>query len=121
MLRKPYSQLLTAAVLLLSVFIISDVAHPHPETKFASWNIRILSDKSRDNTELRQIAQTLTDFDDDKAANDAVSDHRPVWAVFSINRDDDGPPAETAGSDASQQTVYVTKTRKSIISARVGS
>ena len=27
---------------------------------------------------------------DDKAANLAVSDHRPVWAVFSMDRDDDG-------------------------------
>jgi len=32
-----------------------------------------------------------TDFgNDDKAANLAVSDHRPVWAVFSIDSDDDG-------------------------------
>ena len=32
-----------------------------------------------------------TDFgNDDKAANLAVSDHRPVWAVFSIEIDDDG-------------------------------
>jgi len=32
-----------------------------------------------------------TDFgNDDKAANLAVSDHRPVWAVFSTIRDDDG-------------------------------
>ena len=32
-----------------------------------------------------------TDFgNDDKAANLAVSDHRPVWAVFSIEVDDDG-------------------------------
>ena len=32
-----------------------------------------------------------TDFgNDDEAANLAVSDHRPVWAVFSITRDDDG-------------------------------
>ena len=32
-----------------------------------------------------------TDFgNDDEAANLAVSDHRPVWAVFSINQDDDG-------------------------------
>ena len=32
-----------------------------------------------------------TDFgNDDKAANLAVSDHRPVWAVFSIKIDDDG-------------------------------
>ena len=32
-----------------------------------------------------------TDFgNDDKAANLAVSDHRPVWAVFNIEIDDDG-------------------------------
>lgn len=32
-----------------------------------------------------------TDFaNNDKAANDAVSDHRPVWAVFRIDTDDDG-------------------------------
>lgn len=43
-------------IALVLVFSISDLAHPHPETKFASWNIRILSDKSRDDTELRQIA-----------------------------------------------------------------
>ena len=31
-----------------------------------------------------------TDFgNDDKAANLAVSDHRPVWAVFSVTQDDD--------------------------------
>ena len=35
-----------------------------------------------------------TDFgNDDKAANLAVSDHRPVWAVFSITQDDDGSNA----------------------------
>lgn len=32
-----------------------------------------------------------TDFaNNDKAANDAVSDHRPVWAIFRIDTDDDG-------------------------------
>jgi hypothetical protein len=32
-----------------------------------------------------------TDFaNDDEAANLAVSDHRPVWAEFYIDRDDDG-------------------------------
>ena len=36
-----------------------------------------------------------TDFgNDDKAANLAVSDHRPVWAVFSITQDDDGSDEE---------------------------
>ena len=35
-----------------------------------------------------------TDFgNDDQAANHAVSDHRPVWAVFSIEIDDDGDRA----------------------------
>ena len=41
-----------------------------------------------------------TDFgNDDKAANLAVSDHRPVWAVFSINRDDDGTLQQTSDDD----------------------
>ena len=31
--------------------------------KLAAWNIRILSDRSRDDTELHQIAQTLVDYD----------------------------------------------------------
>ena len=33
------------------------------ELKLAAWNIRILSDRSRDDTELHQIAQTLIDYD----------------------------------------------------------
>ena len=41
-----------------------------------------------------------TDFgNDDKTANLAVSDHRPVWAVFSINRDDDGTLQQTSDDD----------------------
>ena len=61
-----------------------------------------------------------TDFgNDDKAANLAVSDHRPVWAVFSI--DGVGSPAlpiSSSGIDvqkelpAQEGTVYVTKTGK---------
>ena len=68
-----------------------------------------------------------TDFgNDDKAANLAVSDHRPVWAVFSTSRDDDG--SDEGGSafvlmptskstDPEPQpledvTVYVTRTGK---------
>jgi endonuclease/exonuclease/phosphatase family metal-dependent hydrolase len=40
-----------------------------------------------------------TDFgNDDKAANLAVSDHRPVWAVFSIDRDDDGSDEDGSAS-----------------------
>ena len=66
-----------------------------------------------------------TDFgNDDKAANLAVSDHRPVWAVFSIEIDDDGSDKggsasvlmQTSESTESQQleavTVYVTRTGK---------
>ena len=34
-----------------------------PELKLAGWNIRILSDGSRNDTELHQIAQTLIDYD----------------------------------------------------------
>ena len=41
-----------------------------------------------------------TDFgNDDKAANLAVSDHRPVWAVFSITQDDDDGDRATADDD----------------------
>ena len=68
-----------------------------------------------------------TDFgNDDKAANLAVSDHRPIWAVFSINRDDDGSDEGGSASvlmrtskstDPEPQpledvTVYVTRTGK---------
>ena len=73
-----------------------------------------------------------TDFgNDDKAANLAVSDHRPVWAVFSIKLDDDGSDAggkasvlvkasETEGSESNtsetepseDMRVYVTRTGK---------
>ena len=66
-----------------------------------------------------------TDFgNDDKAANLAVSDHRPIWAVFSINRDDDGsdeggsasvlmPTSESAEPVLPENvTVYVTRTGK---------
>ena len=53
-----------------------------------------------------------TDFgNDDTAANLAVSDHRPVWAVFSIEGSDSAPiplPDETPQI----VTVYVTKTGK---------
>ena len=62
----------------------------------------------------------------DKAANLAVSDHRPVWAVFSLKVDDDGSDAsgnasivveaseaENSESRASEDmTVYVTRTGK---------
>ena len=66
-----------------------------------------------------------TDFgNDDKAANLAVSDHRPIWAVFSMTRDDDGsdeggsasvlmPTSESAEPVLPENaTVYVTRTGK---------
>ena len=66
-----------------------------------------------------------TDFgNDDKAANLAVSDHRPVWAVFGINRDDDeggvsiGASVLMQGSESTEpepledETVYVTRSGK---------
>ena len=66
-----------------------------------------------------------TDFaNDDKAANLAVSDHRPVWAVFSISADDDGGGislgvpvsgqiSESIESEPSENgTVYVTRSGK---------
>ena len=68
-----------------------------------------------------------TDFgNDDKAANLAVSDHRPVWAVFNIKLDDDGSDEGDSVSvlmPASESTepepepsedgeVYVTRTGK---------
>ena len=41
-----------------------------------------------------------TDFgNNDKAANLAVSDHRPVWAVFSTTRDDDDGDRATSDGD----------------------
>ena len=64
-------------MLLVSVAFVSDVGYTHPEPtdvneggynrkselRLASWNIRILSDNSRDDTELHQIVQTLLDYD----------------------------------------------------------
>ncbi len=41
-----------------------------------------------------------TDFgNDDEAANLAVSDHRPVWAVFSVTQDDDGSNEADSSSE----------------------
>ena len=68
-----------------------------------------------------------TDFgNDDKAVNLAVSDHRPVWAVFSIKIDDDGndeggsvsvlmPASESTEPEpepSEDREVYVTRTGK---------
>lgn len=41
-----------------------------------------------------EVYPDAADGNDDKAANDAVSDHRPVWATFRINTDDDGQIAD---------------------------
>ena len=68
-----------------------------------------------------------TDFsNDDKAANLAVSDHRPVWAVFNIKLDDDGSDeggsasavvrssesSDTEPTASENVEVYVTRTGK---------
>ena len=62
-----------------------------------------------------------TDFgNNDKAASLAVSDHRPVWAVFSISADDDGSgvsvpvpePTEPEPEPSEDETVYVTRSGK---------
>ena len=46
--------------------VTQDVTSPvsrRSELKLAAWNIRILSDNSRDDAELQKIAQTLIDYD----------------------------------------------------------
>ena len=74
--RKAVVNLLLV-MLLVSVAFVSDVRYTHPEptdvneggynrkseVRLASWNIRGLSDNSRDNTGLHQIAQTRLDYD----------------------------------------------------------
>ena len=47
-----------------------------------------------------------TDFsNDDQAANLAVSDHRPVWAVFSITQDDDDGDRATSAESVNRLDV----------------
>ena len=57
-----------------------------------------------------------TDFgNDDAAASLAVSDHRPVWAVFRIDGLTDAPPAQTLvvlDEQPQAETVYITRTGK---------
>lgn len=57
-----------------------------------------------------------TDFgNDDAAANLAVSDHRPVWAVFRIDGLTDAPPAQklvVLDEQPQAETVYITRTGK---------
>ena len=60
--------LLPFLCLIASAFVC-DLGHAHPEhterseLKLAAWNIRVLSDRSRDDTELHKIAKTLVDYD----------------------------------------------------------
>ena len=55
-----------------------------------------------------------TDFgNNDKAANLAVSDHRPVWAVFSIEIDDDGDRAPS-DEDEDESASEVEPTSESV-------
>ena len=74
--RKAFIKVLLV-MLFVSVAFVADVGYTHPEPtdvsegsynrksklRLASWNIRILSDNSRDDTELHQITQTLIDYD----------------------------------------------------------
>ena len=57
-----------------------------------------------------------TDFgNDDAAANLAVSDHRPVWAVFRIDGLTDAPPAQklvVLDEQPQAEAVYITRTGK---------
>ena len=52
-------------VFILALFgCISEVDVSEPmDLRLAAWNIRIMSDKSRTDTELKQIAKTLADYD----------------------------------------------------------
>ena len=49
--------------LILSSLEVQAKGHEVDELKFASWNVRILSDGSRDDAELKKIANVLTDYD----------------------------------------------------------
>ena len=42
---------------------VGKISRQRAELRLAAWNIRILSDRSRDDNELRKIAQTLIDYD----------------------------------------------------------
>ena len=64
--RQPLKALFCPLVLLmlitLSCIDIRSGRHEADELKFASWNIRILSDRSRDDTELKKIANILVKY-----------------------------------------------------------
>ena len=69
MYRKVNFRILAVFVLICSTFacnlgdtqITSDAEQP--ELRLAAWNIRIMSNKSRTDTELKAIARTLADYD----------------------------------------------------------
>ena len=66
MFRKIHFALLAAVYLLASVCIrdAETVTNPRrSDLKLAAWNIRILSDSSRTDTDLHKIAKTLIDYD----------------------------------------------------------
>lgn len=68
MLRKYDFKMLVCLCLLILPLTLSGIEihaeeHAADELRFASWNVRILSDGSRDDTELKKIAQTLIDYD----------------------------------------------------------
>ena len=62
---RRYSSGIFGLVFILALFgCISEVDVSEPmELRLAAWNIRIMSDKSRTDTELKQIAKTLADYD----------------------------------------------------------
>ena len=62
---RRYSSGIFGLVFILALFgCISEVDVSEPmELRLAAWNIRIMSDKSRTDTELKQIAKTIADYD----------------------------------------------------------
>ena len=62
---RRFSSGIFGLVFILALFgCISEVDVSEPmELRLAAWNIRIMSDKSRTDTELKQIAKTLADYD----------------------------------------------------------
>ena len=64
MYRKLHFSLLAILCLITSVCVAETVIRPkRAELKLAAWNIRGLSNSSRDATELQKIAKTLRDYD----------------------------------------------------------
>ena len=62
---RRFSSGIFGLVFILALFgCISEVDVSEPdELRLAAWNIRIMSDKSRTDTELKQIAKTIADYD----------------------------------------------------------